>query len=54
MFIYREEDYSPTNRKTWHSRNHHQQKPPCTTGNVDLGFDKEFTLFRSLDTVHDQ
>jgi len=55
MFIYRDEYYYPDKTEKPGiaeiiiSKNRHG-----STGNVDLGFDKEFTLFRSLDTVHDQ
>ena len=55
MFIYRDEYYFPEKTEKPGiaeiivSKNRHG-----STGNVDLGFDKEFTLFRSLDTVHDQ
>ncbi len=55
MFIYRDEYYYPDKTEKPGiaeiiiSKNRHG-----STGNVDLGFDKEFTLFRSLDTLHDQ
>jgi replicative DNA helicase len=55
MFIYRDEYYFPDKTEKPGiaeiiiSKNRHG-----STGNVDLGFDKEFTLFRSLDTLHDQ
>lgn len=55
MFIYRDEYYYPDKTEKPGiaeiiiSKNRHG-----STGNVDLGFDKEFTLFRSLDTVHDR
>ncbi len=55
MFIYRDEYYYPDKTEKPGiaeiiiSKNRHG-----STGNVDLGFEKEFTLFRPLDTVHDQ
>jgi len=55
MFIYRDEYYYPDKTEKPGiaeiiiSKNRHG-----STGNVDLGFEKEFTLFRPLDTVHDK
>ncbi|PKN72018.1 MAG: replicative DNA helicase [Candidatus Cloacimonetes bacterium HGW-Cloacimonetes-3] len=55
MFIYRDEYYYPDKTEKPGiaeiivSKNRHG-----STGNVDLGFDKEFTLFRPLDNVHDK
>lgn len=55
MFIYRDEYYYPDKTEKPGiaeiivSKNRHG-----STGSVDLGFEKEFTLFRPLDSVHDQ
>jgi replicative DNA helicase len=55
MFIYRDEYYYPDKTEKPGiaeiivSKNRHG-----STGNVDLGFEKEFTLFRPLDNVHDK
>jgi len=55
MFIYRDEYYNPEKTEKPGiadiivGKNRHG-----STGSVELGFDKEFTLFRPLDTVHDQ
>ncbi len=54
MFIYRDEYYHPDSTEKPGiaeiiiSKNRHG-----STGNVELGFEKEFTLFRPLDNVHD-
>lgn len=54
MFIYRDEYYYPDKTEKPGiaeiivSKNRHG-----STGNVDLGFVKEFTLFRPLDNMHD-
>ncbi len=55
MFIYRDEYYYPDKTEKPGiaeiivSKNRHG-----STGNIDLGFEKEFTLFRPLDNVHDK
>jgi len=54
MFIYRDEYYygekseKPGIAEIIVGKNRHG-----STGSVDLGFVKEFTLFRSIDTVHE-
>lgn len=54
MFIYRDEYYHPDSTEKPGiaeiiiSKNRHG-----STGNVELGFEKEYTLFRPLDNVHD-
>lgn len=55
MFIYRDEYYYPEKTEKPGiaeiiiGKNRHG-----STGSVELGFEKEFTLFRALDTSHDQ
>jgi replicative DNA helicase len=55
MFIYRDEYYYPDKTEKPGiaeiivSKNRHG-----ATGNVELGFEKEYTLFRPLDDTHDK
>jgi replicative DNA helicase len=54
MFIYRDEYYNPeTTEKPGIAEIIVGKNRHGSTGNIDLGFVKEFTLFRSLDTSHE-
>lgn len=54
MFIYRDEYYYPeTTEKPGVAEVIVGKNRHGSTGSADLGFVKEFTLFRSLDTVHE-
>jgi len=54
MFIYRDEYYTkeksekPGIAEIIIGKNRHG-----STGTVELGFNKEFTMFRNLDTIHE-